>query len=67
MPEARAHYGNAEIHLCTNFTTMVCKFKNEEVVIRKSARGDYLFMVVMEMLNTRAHQVSLPCISWLQV
>ena len=27
LPEASGHHGNAEIHLCTNFSTMVCKFE----------------------------------------
>ena len=27
VTEAGGHHGNAEIHLCTNFTTMVCKFE----------------------------------------
>ena len=38
--------------------------RSEEVVIRKSAQGNFLFMVVMETLNTHAYQVSLPCIAW---
>ena len=27
VPEASGHHGHAEIHLCTNFSTMVCKFE----------------------------------------
>ena len=39
--------------------------RSEEVVIRKSARGNFLFMVVMETVKyTCVHQVSLPCIAW---
>ena len=35
MPEARDCRGNAEIHLCTNFTTMVCKFKKRRSSYRE--------------------------------
>ena len=44
VPEASAHHGNTKINMCTNFTSMVCKFENS----RSSARGHYLLMFVME-------------------
>ena len=27
VPEASAHHENAEINMCTNFTSIVCKFE----------------------------------------
>ena len=35
---ARAHHGNTDIHMRTNFTTMVCKFEKWR---RKSAGGNF--------------------------
>ena len=37
-----------------NSTTMVCKLRSEEVVIRKSARGNFLLMAVTYG-NTEIH------------
>ena len=51
VPKARAHHGNAEIHLHTNFPIWFASLRSEEVLIRKSARGYFLFMVVMETLK----------------
>ena len=50
VPQARAHHGNTEIHLHTN-SPLFASLRSEEVVIRKSARGNFLFMVVMETVK----------------
>ena len=41
MPEARAHPGNTEIHLHTNFTTMVCKFEKERSSYKEKCPGQF--------------------------
>ena len=63
MPEVRAHHGNAEIYTCIQISPLwFASLRSEEVVIRKSAQGNFLFMVVMETLKYTC--VSLPCIAW---
>ena len=41
VPKARAHHGNAEIHLHTNFPLWFASLRSEEVLIKKSARGNF--------------------------
>ena len=51
LPEARAHHGILR-YTCVQISPLwFASLRSEEVVIRKSAQGNFLFMVVMETLK----------------
>ena len=52
------HHGNSEIQMRTKFHLHA--LRSEKLVIGKSARGNFLSMVVMEI---HVYEVSAPCIA----
>ena len=52
-------------YICIQISPLrFASLRSEELVIRKSARDNFLFWLSWKWWNTHAYQVSLPCIAW---